>query len=79
MRTVRLAEEHNLRLQHTLFPLHPDTPVEGLTLEALFGGRMDLEASKARLQGLMKEEGLPYGDPHAHLQLATGPGGREVG
>jgi len=45
-----------------LFPLHPDTPAEGMTLEALFGGRVDLDASRARMVGLMEAEGLPYGD-----------------
>jgi len=62
VRTARLAEAHDLRLRHTLFPLHPDTPAEGMTLEALFGGRVDLEASRARMALLMEQEGLPYGD-----------------
>jgi predicted DsbA family dithiol-disulfide isomerase len=52
-----------LRLRHTQFPLHPDTPDEGLSLEELFRGRgIDLEAAKRRMKGLMEAEGLPYGD-----------------
>lgn len=44
------------------FPRHPDTPVEGLTLEELFAGRnIDIPAAQARMSRLMAEEGLPYG------------------
>ncbi len=43
------------------FPLHPDTPAEGLALKDLFAGRgLDLEAMHARMKGLMDAEGLPY-------------------
>ena len=43
------------------FPLHPDTPAEGRSLEDLFRGRqIDLQAAHARLQALMDAEGLPY-------------------
>jgi predicted DsbA family dithiol-disulfide isomerase len=44
------------------FPLHPDTPVDGQSLEELFRGRqIDIEAAHAHMQGLMRAEGLPYG------------------
>jgi hypothetical protein len=44
------------------FPLHPETPVEGMALETLFAGRgVDLEAMYQRMKGLMDAEGLPYG------------------
>ena len=44
------------------FPLHPDTPAEGQTLEELFRGQAyDLEAMHARMKDLMDAEGLPYG------------------
>jgi predicted DsbA family dithiol-disulfide isomerase len=47
----------------THFPLHPDTPEEGLTLEQLFAGRdFDVSATQVRMAGLMAEEGLPYGE-----------------
>lgn len=43
------------------FPLHPDTPMEGRTLEELFAGRdYDAEAAYQRMKGLMDAEGLPY-------------------
>ncbi len=51
-----------MRLQHTVFPLHPDTPQEGLTLEALFGNHVDVGAMRRRMEELMAAEGLPYGD-----------------
>jgi predicted DsbA family dithiol-disulfide isomerase len=44
------------------FPLHPETPQEGQSLEELFAGRgVDLDAMYSRMKGLMDEEGLPYG------------------
>ena len=43
------------------FPLHPETPQEGRSLEDLFAGRgVDLDAMHTRMKGLMDEEGLPY-------------------
>lgn len=43
------------------FPLHPETPAEGMSLEALFAGRgVDMEAMYARMKALMEAEGLPY-------------------
>lgn len=43
------------------FPLHPETPKEGVSLEELFAGRnIDVEAMYARMKNLMDEEGLPY-------------------
>ena len=50
-------------MKFTQFPLHPDTPEEGRSLEQLFAGRnIDLEAAKARMRSLMLEEGLAYGE-----------------
>jgi predicted DsbA family dithiol-disulfide isomerase len=47
----------------THFPLHPDTPDSGLSLEELFRGRgYDIEAMKKRMSDLMAEESLPYGN-----------------
>lgn len=44
------------------FPLHPDTPAEGMKLLDLFGGPSAaprLEQSRQRLLDLAKQEGLP--------------------
>ena len=47
----------------TAFPLHPDTPIEGLSLEELFAGRnVDIGSMMARLRKVAKEEGLPFGE-----------------
>ena len=44
------------------FPLHPETPPDGMALAELFAGRnVDLEAMYTRMKGLMDAEGLPYG------------------
>lgn len=57
---LRAAFEIEVVVRH--FPLHPDTPDDGLTLEALFAGRgVDVPAVQARMAELMAEEGLPYG------------------
>jgi len=61
VRAARLASEHDLEVRHTLFPLHPETPAQGLTLEALFGGRMDVNEAQAQMRTRMEAEGLPYG------------------
>ena len=42
------------------FPLHPETPAEGVSLEELFAGRGDPQAMFARMKALMDAEGLPY-------------------
>ena len=45
------------------FPLHPDTPHSGLSLEDLFQGRgTDIEAMKQRISALMTKENLAYGN-----------------
>ena len=49
-------------MQLVHFPLHPETPIEGQSLEELFAGRgVDLDAMYQRMKGLMDAEGLPYG------------------
>jgi len=57
-----LAREYELEIEYIHFPLHPETPPEGVKLLDLFGGPSAaprLEASRARLAALAKEEGLP--------------------
>ena len=44
------------------FPLHPDTPQQGRSLEELFRGRgYDIEKMQAQMRARMQAEGLPYG------------------
>ena len=62
MRTDRLRAAYRIDFRYTLFPLHPETPDEGLSLGQLFAGRsFDIDGMQARLTTLMAEEGLPYG------------------
>jgi predicted DsbA family dithiol-disulfide isomerase len=59
----RLAAEYDIQTRHVQFPLHPDTPREGLTLEQLFAGRdIDIPAAQSRMRQLMTAEGLAYGE-----------------
>jgi predicted DsbA family dithiol-disulfide isomerase len=52
---------NNVDVQWIYFPLHPETPAEGLLLKDLFAGRnFDLEAAHARLKSLMDAEGLVF-------------------
>jgi predicted DsbA family dithiol-disulfide isomerase len=58
-----LCREYEIDFAVRHFPLHPDTPAEGMTLEQLFAGRnFDIAASQQRMIGLMQAEGLPYSD-----------------
>ena len=63
MRIEKLASAYDLHLAWVHFPLHPETPQEGRSLEDLFAGRgADLAAMKARLRQVADAEGLPMGD-----------------
>ncbi len=61
MSIERLRANYPVRLRWIHFPLHPETPAEGMTLEALFPGR-DLAPMQSRMRALMAEAGLPYGE-----------------
>lgn len=51
-----------MEVQWRAFPLHPDTPDEGLTLEELFAGRgKNIEEMRLRLKKVAEELGLPLG------------------
>lgn len=61
MRIEKLRAAYAVDVELVHFPLHPETPAEGRTLEELFAGRgVDLEASYVRMKRLMDAEGLPY-------------------
>jgi predicted DsbA family dithiol-disulfide isomerase len=50
-------------LRWTVFPLHPDTPEEGMELAELFAGREEqIKAMHARLRRLAVVEGLPLAE-----------------
>ena len=59
----RLNANFAISVKIIQFPLHPDTPQQGLTLEQLFAGRnIDIAASQDRMKQLMGAEGLAYGE-----------------
>jgi predicted DsbA family dithiol-disulfide isomerase len=62
-RVARLQKEHGVQVKFVHFPLHPETPQEGRSLEALFAGRgYDIPKMQAQMRARMAAEGLPYGE-----------------
>ena len=61
MRTEQLQQEFDLDLRWTVFPLHPETPEQGQTLDQLFAGRIDVPSVLARLTQVADSLGLPFG------------------
>ena len=63
MRIEKLKAEHHVKVEWVHFPLHPDTPAEGRSLDDLFAGRkVDRKAMHAQMKARMDAEGLPYGE-----------------
>jgi predicted DsbA family dithiol-disulfide isomerase len=63
VRIEKLKVEHNVKVEWVHFPLHPETPAEGRSLEDLFRGRgVDRKAMHAQMKARMDAEGLPYGE-----------------
>ena len=57
-----MKREFDIKVQLVHFPLHPETPDEGQSLESLFAGRdIDLDGMYQRMKALMDAEGLEYG------------------
>lgn len=51
-----------MKIQWTAFPLHPETPVQGRSLEDLFAGRgMDIPKMLSHLKQTADQLGLPFG------------------
>ena len=58
-----MRSEFEVGIQWLAFPLHPDTPPQGRTLEDLFAGRnIDIPQMLAHIQQVARELGLPFGD-----------------
>ena len=52
-----------MKIEWVHFPLHPDTPAQGRSLDDLFAGRnVDRKAMHAQMKARMDAEGLPYGE-----------------
>jgi predicted DsbA family dithiol-disulfide isomerase len=58
-----LQKTFEINIRWTAFPLHPETPAEGRTLENLFAGRdVDIDGMLAHLRQTADDLGLPFGD-----------------
>jgi predicted DsbA family dithiol-disulfide isomerase len=63
VRIEKLKKEHGVKVEWVHFPLHPETPAEGLALADLFAGRgLDIKTMHAQMKARMDAEGLPYGE-----------------
>jgi len=59
----RLKKNYNINVRWVAFPLHPETPDDGLTLEELFAGHpIDIKKVMNRLKQVADELGLPLGE-----------------
>jgi len=62
VRIDNIQKKYNVAIQFVQFPLHPETPEEGRTLESLFNASpSDIAQKNQHMKGLMEQEGLPYG------------------
>lgn len=58
-----MKNEYEIDIRWRAFPLHPETPDQGITLEELFAGRfIDVDAMMDRLKKTAADLGLPFGD-----------------
>jgi predicted DsbA family dithiol-disulfide isomerase len=58
-----LQKEYEIETKWVAFPLHPDTPEEGLLLEELYARRaIDINQVRLRLKKAADELGLPLGE-----------------
>jgi predicted DsbA family dithiol-disulfide isomerase len=63
VRTDRLRKNYEIEIRWRVFPLHPETPREGLSLAELFRGRsVDIAQQMLRLKNAARELGLPWSD-----------------
>ncbi len=63
MRIEQLRKNYDIEVRWAAFPLHPETPEEGLTLEELFTGQpIDIKRIMVRLKQVADELGLPLSE-----------------
>jgi predicted DsbA family dithiol-disulfide isomerase len=63
VRIEQLRKQYDIVVQWVAFPLHPDTPDDGLTLEELFAGRnLDIGQMMRKLRKVALDLGLPWGE-----------------
>jgi len=62
-RVKKLKDNYDVEVRLVHFPLHPETPSEGQTLQQLFNcGPEEIVAKNMQMKSLMAAEGLPYND-----------------
>ena len=63
MRIDQLKKNYDIKVRWAAFPLHPETPDDGITLEELFAGRpINIKKAMARLKQVADDLGLPLGE-----------------
>jgi predicted DsbA family dithiol-disulfide isomerase len=63
VRIEQLRKHYKIETRWTAFPLHPETPEEGLTLEELFAGRsIHIKKIMLHLKQVADELGLPLSE-----------------
>jgi len=62
VRTAQLCREFDLQVRYTVFPLHTETPDEGVSLEEMFAGRLDVPAMLRRLSQVAESLELPFSE-----------------
>jgi predicted DsbA family dithiol-disulfide isomerase len=81
VRIERLRKEHGVKVRWVHFPLHPETPTEGRSLEELFRGRgYDVPKMQAQMRARMGADTQPGGEAiHDALFKAYFVEGRNIG
>ena len=63
MRIDRLKKDYEIQTKWVFFPLRPDAPEDGITLEEIYAGRgIDIHQVRQRLNQVARELGLPFSD-----------------
>jgi predicted DsbA family dithiol-disulfide isomerase len=63
VRIEELRKQYDIVDQWVAFPLHPDTPADGLSFNELFAGRnLDIVQMMQRLRKVALDLGLPFGE-----------------
>ena len=57
-----MHKAYEIDIRWTAFPLHPETPEDGQSIEQLFAGRLDIDQVMARLKQAARDAGLPFGE-----------------
>jgi predicted DsbA family dithiol-disulfide isomerase len=63
VRIDRLKKEYEIETKWVFFPLRPDAPEDGISLEEIYAGRgVDIRQVRQRLHQVAQELGLPFSE-----------------